>query len=69
MPLAVWMSRVTDIDVLKSVMDTDVGLTHSNQDVKDAVVIYASAIGALLRGASAGEAFERAEKVAHHLKN
>jgi ADP-ribosylglycohydrolase len=48
-PLAVWLANIDDLETLKTIIEVDVGFTHSNQLVKHAVVVYAASIGYLIR--------------------
>jgi len=67
-PLAVWAANIQDIDILSSIISTDVGFTHGNETVHQAVLVYSAAIGSLLRNLEsqnrAVEAFEFAKQIA-----
>ena len=56
-PLAVFCHKL-DPGQLEAVVRSDVGFTHSNPTVIDAVFLYCFAIGKLLNGASGQDAFD-----------
>ena len=72
-PLAVWLANIEDLPTLKKIIEVDVSFTHSNQLVKDAVIIYSATIGYLIRNFDEDGkqvlAFLHARELAEQLEN
>ena len=51
-PLAVWASKIEDMDTLQKLVSMDVMFTHGSETVHQSVLIYSATIGYLIRNAS-----------------